>query len=595
MWPLPLSSRWTVLVGVIFLEAVGGNPYAFSVFAPQLQKLFNWSQAQISSVGATGNIGIYLCLDAGFFFDANGPLKTALGGSILSLMGYAILWAAATGSLGGSAESPSPSVSVVSIGAFIFNHGAGWLDTVAVTTAVKAFPNDRGLIVGLLKSFFGLSGSLVTLCYASFFKPNVVSFIFFLTILVPGVSLVSAFLMRTIPENEASIFLTLFERKKLISSCIGVLGIASYVAAIGVLESQNLLSPQPLLAGLLVPLLLGQIFITWPDEKKTKEEAIEIGTEMSTPMINSEKNEDFDLIQESNSTVKHTSGGASFIHSFLSLDLWLLCFVFFAGTGAGLTLINNLGALTKVLGASADGQDVYVILLSVSNCLGRLLVGVFSDAFSKRISRPWIFLYCVLVMICGQITLAFADLNSLYLGVILTGLAYGSFWSIGPSLVADRFGVKNFASLYNVVTIWTSAASYIFSSAMVSAFYTARSDPGSSSCSYGILCFRDSFLTLAGVCSVSAVLCILLAIRLKGLYNPTTGKVRPYSEWKLLDPEGGSSKLAIWANITFRPLCCCACGRALLDEEQDDDNSNEFEGDIMKKFIGQTEEKDDEF
>ena len=140
MWPFPLSSRWTVLVGVIFLEAVGGNPYAFSVFAPQLQKLFNWSQAQISSVGATGNIGIYLCLDAGFFFDANGPLKTALGGSILSLIGYAILWAAATGSLGGSAESPNPSVSVVSIGAFIFNHGAGWLDTVAVTTAVKAFP-----------------------------------------------------------------------------------------------------------------------------------------------------------------------------------------------------------------------------------------------------------------------------------------------------------------------------------------------------------------------------------------------------------------------------------------------------------------------
>jgi MFS family permease len=583
----PLPSRWAVLAGVIFIEACAGNPYAFSVFAPQLQKLFSWTEAQIAAVGGIGNIGIYLCLDAGFFFDSRGPRETALIGASLSLAGYGLLWAASTGSLGGTAGAPAPTVAVVSVAAYIFNHGAGWLDTAAVTTAVRAFPKDRGLIVGLLKAFFGLSASLLTLCYASFFKPNVVSFIFFLTALIPGVAAVASALMRAIPDDEASAILTVFERKKLTLSCLGVLLVASYVAAVGVLESRDLLSPQPLLAALLVPLLLVQILLTWPETKASLEETLEEGTEMNEPILG--KNVEYVEKTTNAIVVKRSKGGASFLQSFLALDLWLFCFVFFAGTGAGLTLINNLGSLTKALGASADGQDVYVILLSVSNCLGRLLVGIFSDSFSKRLSRPWICLVCVVIMIGGQVTLAFADLNTLYLGVILTGFAYGSFWSIGPSLIADRFGVRCFASLYNVVSLWASAASYIFSSVMVSSFYASRSQPGSTDCDQGILCFQDSFLTIAGVNVLSALSCTLLAIRLKGLYDPTTGQVKSYADWKKLDPEGGASSLARWAVVVCQPLCCCSCGRALLEEEQEDDGSDLFEGDVSMNFLGEEE------
>jgi len=588
----PIPSRWAVLAGVVFIEAMAGNPYAFSVFAPQLQKLFGWSEAQIATVGGTANVGIYLCLDAGFFFDSRGPRETALVGASLSLAGYGLLWAASTGVLGGTAALPNPSVSVVAAGAFIFNHGAGWLDTAAVTAAVRAFPKDRGLIVGLLKAFFGLSASLLTLCYASFFKPNAVAFIFFLTALVPGVAAVASLLMRIVPDEEASVILTVFERKKLALSCLGVLLVAGYVATVGVLESRNLLSPQPLLAALLAPLLLAQMLLTWPEKKGRTADETDGGTEMNEPIMGkevlSDMEEPFEEEEKKNTiTAKRGKGGASFIQSLLALDLWLFCFVFFAGTGAGLTLINNLGSLTKALGASADGQDVYVILLSVSNCLGRLLVGIFSDAFSKRLSRPWICLLCILIMVGGQVTLAFADLNSLYLGVILTGFAYGSFWSIGPSLIADRFGVRCFASLYNVVGLWASAASYIFSGVLVSFFYAARSQPGSTDCTQGILCFQDSFLTLAGVGTLSALSCTVLAIRLKGLYDPMTGQVRSYAEFKKLDPEGGSSSLARWAVVACQPICCCACGRALLEEERDEDGSDEFEGDMsMNNFLG---------
>lgn len=41
-----------------------------------------------------------------------------------------------------------------------------WYDTSAIVTSVRNFPNDRGFVVGVLKSFLGLSSSLYTSIYA---------------------------------------------------------------------------------------------------------------------------------------------------------------------------------------------------------------------------------------------------------------------------------------------------------------------------------------------------------------------------------------------------------------------------------------------
>lgn len=40
-----------------------------------------------------------------------------------------------------------------------------WLDTTTLVTNVRNFPNDRGFVVGVLKSFLGLSSSIYTSVY----------------------------------------------------------------------------------------------------------------------------------------------------------------------------------------------------------------------------------------------------------------------------------------------------------------------------------------------------------------------------------------------------------------------------------------------
>ena len=55
---------------------------------------------------------------------------------------------------------------------FIWSNGSSWFDTVAIAANIRNFPHDRGRITGLLKSLYGLTASLITVVFASFFKSD---------------------------------------------------------------------------------------------------------------------------------------------------------------------------------------------------------------------------------------------------------------------------------------------------------------------------------------------------------------------------------------------------------------------------------------
>ena len=113
-------------------------------------------------------------------------------------------------------------------------------------------------------------------------------------------------------------------------------------------------------------------------------------------------------------------------------------------------------------------------------------------------------------------------------------------------------------------------ASYLFSGVMAPAFYAARAVvPGTADCAEGGLCFRSTFLVLAGACAAAAAASALLAVRLRDLYDPTTGAPREYGEWRRHNPRQADPQLARIATRACLPLCCCACGRAMLREEEE--------------------------
>ena len=69
---------------------------------------------------------------------------------------------------------------------------------------MRNFPNDRGFVVGILKSFLGLSASIYTSVYIAAFEPDAVSFLLMLAIVPPVLCMILALFINYVPFVEAS-------------------------------------------------------------------------------------------------------------------------------------------------------------------------------------------------------------------------------------------------------------------------------------------------------------------------------------------------------------------------------------------------------
>ena len=146
-------------------------------------------------------------LPAGCFFDKFGPRPGIGFGALLVFTGYMILWGAMTG-------IPVPSLPVLCLGAFTAQHGCSYWDGTAVPMASRNFAGDRGLVVGLLKGFFGISSSVLTVVYQSFFRPSISSFILSLALVLPAGALVTMLGAHVTEKNPSELMLSAQEKAR---------------------------------------------------------------------------------------------------------------------------------------------------------------------------------------------------------------------------------------------------------------------------------------------------------------------------------------------------------------------------------------------
>jgi MFS family permease len=157
-------SRWVVLIASLAAEICGGAMYAFGVYSEQLRITLSYSQTQLQSLALASNIGNFCNIPSGIVQDRCGTRVTVLCGVAVNFTGYFLLWLVATERV----EVQYPFVFGISI---LWGNGSGWFDTAVITTNMANFPTERGVVVGLLKSFFGLSSALLSLVFFAFFNP----------------------------------------------------------------------------------------------------------------------------------------------------------------------------------------------------------------------------------------------------------------------------------------------------------------------------------------------------------------------------------------------------------------------------------------
>lgn len=139
--------------------------------------------------------------------------------------------------------------------------------------------------------------------------------------------------------------------------------------------------------------------------------------------------------------------GIPWMDAIKTREFALLWLTFLLSATAGLMLIAHMASIADTQAGWKAGF-MLVVVLSIFNALGRVLIGFLSDIIGRKSSMILVFLIQAVNMFLFS---QYQSIPTLILGVAVAGLAYGSLFALMPSITADYFGIKNLGVNYGMV------------------------------------------------------------------------------------------------------------------------------------------------
>lgn len=541
------TSRWSVLVASMLLELCGGSVYITNLYLAALRpRLFPGAadgEALMEYLVFASNLGNWVPL-AGFLYDARrgGPRTVVFAGAALTLLGYGGLWLC-------SAFDVHANFAVLWLLWFLWGHGSGYFDCAAIATCSANFRESRGLVLGLTKSFYGLSGSLLTQVFLAFFAaPDAApAFLLFLGVALCLLALALAPLVRRLAPPrplDADSPSRRFARGYALVGALAVAMVAiSLLRAFSPLAASRAFSLGAL--GLVAASLLALPSLAWGAAAAAGSPSV--GSSSVAGRVG--------LLEEADAAAARRESGAGPTQhaqhapqgpplqlspppdgqqpgsgvwaSVASVDFGLLFVAAFAGWGGGIVLLNHIGKIVTAAApaqASSQASPILVSLLSACNCIGRMAAGACSDALSRRrVPRPHLLAAATCLMGAAHAALlGAASPPLLYLGAAAGGAAYGAVWSLLPSIVGDIFPARHFATVYNLFSLAASSSSLLLSTLLATKVYAAHAHvttPGAAAECHGSLCYRATHLAILGACAAGTAGALALGVRNRAIYR----------------------------------------------------------------------------
>jgi OFA family oxalate/formate antiporter-like MFS transporter len=148
-----------------------------------------------------------------------------------------------------------------------------------------------------------------------------------------------------------------------------------------------------------------------------------------------------------NKTAVASSNNLTWAEILKTNQFYLLWLIYLLTATAGLMLIAHMASIAGTQ-ASWKAGFILVVVLSVFNALGRIVIGFLSDKIGRKSAMITVFLIQAVNMFLFSY---YTTVPTLIIGASVAGLAYGSLFSLMPSITADYFGIKNMGVNYGLV------------------------------------------------------------------------------------------------------------------------------------------------
>jgi OFA family oxalate/formate antiporter-like MFS transporter len=152
---VPAASAWKrwgqLTIGVVCMVMIANLQYGWTFFVPGIQKMFGWDRAAIQIAFTLFVLfETWLVPIEGWFVDRYGPSFVIFFGGVLSAAGWMM-------------NAYATSLTTFYIAQIIAGIGAGAVYGTCIGTALKWFPDKRGLAAGITAAGFGAGSALTVI------------------------------------------------------------------------------------------------------------------------------------------------------------------------------------------------------------------------------------------------------------------------------------------------------------------------------------------------------------------------------------------------------------------------------------------------
>ncbi|XP_040378774.1 uncharacterized protein LOC102714717 [Oryza brachyantha] len=558
--------RWFMVLACLLILSASGATYIFGIYSKVLKTSLGYDQQTLNTLSFFKDLGANVGVISGLINEVTPPWVVLAMGAAMNLAGYLMIYLAIDG------RTARPPVWLMCIYICVGANSQSFANTGALVTCVKNFPESRGIVLGLLKGFVGLSGAIFTQLYLAIYGDDAKSLVLLIAWLPAAISILFVHTVRIMPyrpsrrrDGGAS---AATSNDAFFCFLYISIALAVYLLTMIVVQNQTtfshtayVVSATALLLVLFLPLVvvikqeyrikreLDESLLEPPTvtiEKPTTAAAANAAMQMSTASTTKTKTEA--ATEEASSSapapappssclgscLKHMFSPPaqgedySILQALVSVDMLVLFLATICGVGGTLTAIDNMGQIGQSLGYPAKSIKTFISLISIWNYAGRVTSGFASEIFLTRYKfpRPMMLTLVLLLACVGHLLIAFGVPQSLYAASVIIGFCFGAQWPLLFAIISEVFGLKYYSTLYNFGSVASPIGAYVLNVRVAGYLYDVEAakqhggslSGGDKTC-LGVQCFRKSFLIITAATVAGALVSLILVWRTRKFYR----------------------------------------------------------------------------